>query len=92
MARVAAGEAQAAFFMNPTKVEEVLSVCEAGFVLPQKSTYFQPKLATGLVMYGLDGPAPTVGRAAVDDGRRRSRPTRSCGGACASTSRRAARG
>jgi uncharacterized protein (DUF1015 family) len=58
MARVAAGEAQVAFFMNPTKVEEVLSVCEAGFVLPQKSTYFQPKLATGLVMYGLDGPAP----------------------------------
>jgi uncharacterized protein (DUF1015 family) len=27
-------------------------------VLPQKSTYFQPKLATGLLMYGLDGPAP----------------------------------
>jgi uncharacterized protein (DUF1015 family) len=58
MARVAAGEAQAAFFMNATKVEEVLAACEAGFVLPQKSTYFQPKLATGLVMYGLDGPAP----------------------------------
>ena len=58
MARVAAGEAQVAFFMNATKVEEILSVCEAGFVLPQKSTYFQPKLATGLVMYGLDGPAP----------------------------------
>ncbi len=58
MARVAAGEAQAAFFMNATKVEEVLAACEAGFVLPQKSTYFQPKLATGLVMYGLDGAAP----------------------------------
>jgi uncharacterized protein (DUF1015 family) len=58
MARVAAGQAQVAFFMNATKVEEILSVCEAGFVLPQKSTYFQPKLATGLVMYGLDGPAP----------------------------------
>ena len=58
MARVAAGQAQGAFFMNATKVEEVLTVCEAGFVLPQKSTYFQPKLATGLVMYGLDGPAP----------------------------------
>jgi uncharacterized protein (DUF1015 family) len=27
-------------------------------VLPQKSTYFHPKLATGMVMYGLDGPAP----------------------------------
>jgi uncharacterized protein (DUF1015 family) len=58
LARVAAGKVQAAFFMNATKVDEVLAVCEAGFVLPQKSTYFQPKLATGLVMYGLDGPAP----------------------------------
>jgi uncharacterized protein (DUF1015 family) len=58
LARVDSGDAQAAFFMNPTKVEEVLAVCEAGFVLPQKSTYFHPKLATGLVMYGLDGPAP----------------------------------
>jgi uncharacterized protein (DUF1015 family) len=58
LARVASGEVQAAFLMNPTKVEEVLAACEAGFVLPQKSTYFQPKLATGLLMYGLDGPAP----------------------------------
>jgi uncharacterized protein (DUF1015 family) len=58
LARVGSGEVQAAFLMNPTKVEEVLAACEAGFVLPQKSTYFQPKLATGLLMYGLDGPAP----------------------------------
>ncbi|HEY5090454.1 MAG TPA: DUF1015 domain-containing protein [Polyangia bacterium] len=58
LARVGSGEVQAAFLMNATKVEEVLAVCEAGFVLPQKSTFFQPKLATGLLMYGLDGPAP----------------------------------
>ncbi|HXJ21079.1 MAG TPA: DUF1015 domain-containing protein [Polyangia bacterium] len=58
LARVDSGDAQAAFFMNPTKVEDVLAVCEAGLLLPQKSTYFHPKLATGLVMYGLDGPAP----------------------------------
>jgi uncharacterized protein (DUF1015 family) len=48
--------------MNATKVGEVLAACEAGFVLPQKSTYFQPKLATGLVMYRLDGPAPRAPR------------------------------
>ena len=58
LSRVGSGEVQAAFLMNPTKIEEVLAACEAGFVLPQKSTYFQPKLATGLLMYGLDGPAP----------------------------------
>jgi uncharacterized protein (DUF1015 family) len=48
------GGVQAAFLMNATKVEQVLQACEAGFVLPQKSTYFQPKLATGLVMYRID--------------------------------------
>ena len=50
LGRVAAAEVQAAFLMNATKVSQVLDACEAGFVLPQKSTYFQPKLATGLVM------------------------------------------
>jgi len=58
LGRVDRGEVQAAFFMNPTKVDQVLAACEAGFVLPQKSTYFLPKLATGLVMYRLDGAAP----------------------------------
>jgi len=58
LARVDRGDVQAAFLMNATKVEQVLAACEAGFVLPQKSTYFLPKLATGLVMYRLDGAAP----------------------------------
>ena len=50
LGRVSSGAVQAAFIMNATKIEQVLAACEAGFVLPQKSTYFQPKLATGLVM------------------------------------------
>src|SRR5262245_58687282 len=62
LGRVERGEVQAAFFMNATKVDQVLAACEAGFVLPQKSTYFLPKLATGLVMYRLDGPVPRRGR------------------------------
>jgi uncharacterized protein (DUF1015 family) len=62
LGRVAASDAQVAFLMNPTKVEQVLTACEAGFVLPQKSTYFQPKLATGLVMYPLDRAAPLAPR------------------------------
>lgn len=62
MARAASGDVQAAFLMNATKIGQVLDACEAGFVLPQKSTYFQPKLATGLVMYALDGPAPARSR------------------------------
>ena len=75
------GEVQGGFFMNPTKVDQVLTACEAGFVLPQKSTYFQPKLATGLVMDPLDGPAAgagplsalTVGAARVATATRRRR-------------------
>ncbi len=59
--RVEAGKVQGAFCMNPTKVGQVLDACEAGFVLPQKSTYFQPKLATGLVMMRIDpGARPTL--------------------------------
>jgi uncharacterized protein (DUF1015 family) len=54
LGRVAASQVQAAFLMNATKVSQVLDACEAGFVLPQKSTYFQPKLATGLVMARID--------------------------------------
>jgi uncharacterized protein (DUF1015 family) len=50
LARVGNRAVQAAFIMNATKTHQVLDACEAGFVLPQKSTYFQPKLATGLVM------------------------------------------
>jgi uncharacterized protein (DUF1015 family) len=54
LAEIAAGHVQGGFFMNPTRVDQVLAACEAGFVLPQKSTYFQPKLATGLVMARLE--------------------------------------
>ncbi|HET6282081.1 MAG TPA: DUF1015 domain-containing protein [Polyangia bacterium] len=57
---VSAGEVQGAFMMNATKVEDVLQACEAGFVLPQKSTYFQPKLATGLVINKIDPHAEIV--------------------------------
>ena len=38
------------FFMNPTKVQEVKDVAAAGERMPQKATYFYPKLVTGLVM------------------------------------------
>jgi uncharacterized protein (DUF1015 family) len=58
LARVANGAVQAAFVMNATKTEQVLDACEAGFVLPQKSTYFQPKLATGLVMQKIRADQP----------------------------------
>ncbi len=48
------GKAQAAFIMNPTRMEQVRIVAETGFTMPQKSTYFYPKLLSGLVNYSFD--------------------------------------
>jgi uncharacterized protein (DUF1015 family) len=44
------GQHQLALFLNPTKVAQVKAIAESGEVMPQKSTYFYPKLLTGLVM------------------------------------------
>jgi uncharacterized protein (DUF1015 family) len=46
---VGLGEAQAAFLVRPTGLEELAAVAGAGDVMPQKSTYFYPKLLTGMV-------------------------------------------
>jgi uncharacterized protein (DUF1015 family) len=43
-------EVQAAFLLNPTRVEQLQAVADAGEVMPQKSTYFFPKIASGLVL------------------------------------------
>ena len=48
------GCAQCAFLLNPTKVEEIKNVALDGEKMPQKSTYFYPKLITGLVMNSLE--------------------------------------
>ena len=43
-------KANCCFIMNPTRVSEISAVATAGEKMPQKSTYFYPKLITGLVM------------------------------------------
>jgi len=48
--KVLSGEAQAAFLLRPTRSEQVSDVANAGDKMPQKSTYFYPKLATGIVI------------------------------------------
>ncbi len=47
---VKTGKAQCSFILNPTRVTEIRDVAAAGEKMPQKSTYFYPKLITGLVM------------------------------------------
>lgn len=53
-AAVADHRARIAFLLNATPVEQILAVADAGGRMPQKSTYFHPKLPTGLVMNALD--------------------------------------
>ncbi len=52
---VASGEAKAAILVRPTRLDQLAAVARAGDVMPQKSTYFYPKLLTGLVFYPLEG-------------------------------------
>ena len=40
--------------MNATKIEELKSIADIGEHMPQKSTYFLPKMLSGLVMYKMD--------------------------------------
>jgi uncharacterized protein (DUF1015 family) len=47
---VAQGHADGAFLMNPPSIDDVERVSDAGATMPEKSTYFHPKLLTGLVM------------------------------------------
>jgi uncharacterized protein (DUF1015 family) len=52
---VASGAAKAAILVRPTRLDQLAAVATAGDVMPQKSTYFYPKLLTGLVFYPLEG-------------------------------------
>jgi len=50
---VDAGEAEVAVLMRPTRIEDVFAVAQRGETMPQKSTYFYPKLVSGLLFLNL---------------------------------------
>jgi uncharacterized protein (DUF1015 family) len=52
--RVDSGEMSVAFSLFPTGMEDLMAVADAGEVMPPKSTWFEPKLADGLVSHVLD--------------------------------------
>ena len=54
VATVDRGEAEAAFLLRPTRIEDVWTVARSGRTMPQKSTYFFPKLTSGLLFHPLD--------------------------------------
>jgi uncharacterized protein (DUF1015 family) len=55
IAAVTRGEAKAAVLVRPTRLAELAAVASAGAVMPQKSTYFYPKLLTGMVFSPVEG-------------------------------------
>jgi uncharacterized protein (DUF1015 family) len=53
VAAVDRGEAEAAFLLRPTRIEDVWEIARRGDVMPQKSTFFYPKLTSGLLFLPL---------------------------------------
>jgi len=53
--RVFEGQVQASFILNPTRVDQMQAAAELGHKLPHKSTYFYPKLSSGLILNVFDG-------------------------------------
>jgi uncharacterized protein (DUF1015 family) len=51
--RVQEGDADVAFILNSTRIEQVKQVSENGLIMPRKSTYFYPKVISGLVLHSL---------------------------------------
>jgi uncharacterized protein (DUF1015 family) len=52
--RVSSGEMAAAFSLYPTQMADLMAVADAGGIMPPKSTWFEPKLADGMVSHMLD--------------------------------------
>lgn len=53
-ARVDSGEWAVAFSMYPTTVDQLIAIANAGAIMPPKSTWFEPKLRSGLFIHTLD--------------------------------------
>ena len=49
LSQVKSGDYEMTFLMNPTKIEHVKEIANNSLIMPRKSTYFYPKVLTGLV-------------------------------------------
>jgi uncharacterized protein (DUF1015 family) len=52
--RVDSGEFAVAFSLQPVRIDEVMAIADAGGIMPPKSTWFEPKLKSGLLVHPLD--------------------------------------
>ena len=52
--RVDSGEMKCAFALYPVSMEQLLNIADTGNIMPPKTTWFEPKLRSGLVIHTLD--------------------------------------
>ncbi|HCL00366.1 MAG TPA: DUF1015 domain-containing protein [Candidatus Marinimicrobia bacterium] len=52
--RVNSGEMAVAFALYPVSIEQLMAIADAGKIMPPKTTWFEPKLRSGLVVHSLD--------------------------------------
>lgn len=52
--RVNSGEMKVAFAMYPVTMEQLMNIADAGEIMPPKSTWFEPKLRSGLIVHSLE--------------------------------------
>jgi uncharacterized protein (DUF1015 family) len=52
--RRARSDMKAAFAMFPTTMDDLMDIADAGLIMPPKSTWFEPKLRSGLLIHPLD--------------------------------------
>ena len=48
------GQAAVAFSLHPTTVDQLMAIADTGGIMPPKSTWFEPKLRSGLFVHTLD--------------------------------------
>jgi uncharacterized protein (DUF1015 family) len=51
---VSSGRFAAGFLLHPTSMQQLIAVSDAGEVMPPKSTWFEPKLRSGLFVHELE--------------------------------------
>ena len=54
LSSVLSGKTQMAFLVNPTKIEQIIEITANSLLMPRKSTFFHPKIVTGLVFNKID--------------------------------------
>lgn len=53
--RVDSGEMKAAFALYPVSMQQLINIADSGNIMPPKTTWFEPKLRSGLVIHSLEG-------------------------------------